>query len=70
MYSNYDTQKLSDLTTKAAAEADQYGVYVFVESDPDWCGPDIHIDPQDTAGIAIFREFAQKMADHYKNLKS
>lgn len=70
MYNSYDIQQLPKSALLASAEAEHYGVSVFVEGDPDWCGPDIYIDPNDTAGIAIFQEFAQKMAEHYKNLSS
>lgn len=48
---------------------ERYGVSVYVDTDPDWCGPDFIIDPADTEGIAIFREFAARMAAHYKTLK-
>lgn len=61
-----DLQKTSQAAV--TAEVYRYGVSVFVESDPDWCGPDIYIDPQDEAGIAIFREFCEKMAVHYRKL--
>ncbi|MGN6420549.1 MAG: hypothetical protein ACTHMC_23770 [Pseudobacter sp.] len=69
MYKYSDIPDLQKLALAAVtAEVKRYGVSVFVESDPDGCGPDIYIDPQDTAGLAIFREFAQKMADHFKTL--
>ena len=48
---------------------ERYGVSVYVDTDPDSCGPDFTIDPADEKGIAIFREFAAKMAAHYKSLK-
>lgn len=46
-----------------------YGVSVYVDTNPDDIAPDIYIDPADNEGIAIFREFAAKMAAHYKSLK-
>lgn len=50
------------------APIEQNGVYVYVDSDPDVSGPDFIIDPTDTKGIEIFREFAARMAAHYKTL--
>lgn len=47
----------------------RYGVNVYVDTDPDDIAPDIYIDPADEQGIAIFREFAAKMAEHYNTLK-
>ncbi|HEX6427965.1 MAG TPA: hypothetical protein VF008_09780 [Niastella sp.] len=52
------------------APVERYGVSVFVDSDPDWVGADFVIDPEDKEGLNIFREFAAKMAAHYKQLKS
>lgn len=51
-----------------AAPVGRYGVSVYVDSDPDWSGPDFIIDPADTEGIKLFREFASKMAAHYNTL--
>ena len=48
---------------------ERYGVGIYIDSDPDSVGADIYIDPADLEGIAIFREFAAKMAAHYKSLK-
>lgn len=45
-----------------------HGVSVFVDTNPDDIAPDIYIDPADTKGIEIFREFAAKMSAHYKSL--
>lgn len=53
-------------TTKEVA---RYGVRVFVDTDPDWIAPDFVIDPTDEKGLAIFREFAAKMIEHYKSLQ-
>jgi hypothetical protein len=47
---------------------DRYGINIYVDTDPDWSGPDFIIDPLDEKGIAIFREFAAKMAAHYNTL--
>lgn len=41
------------------------GISVYVNSNPDDVSPDFIIDPADTEGIKIFREFASKMAEHY-----
>jgi hypothetical protein len=49
-------------------EVKRYGVLVYVDTDPDSCSSDFYIDPQDEKGLAIFREFAGKMAEHYKSL--
>ncbi len=53
-----------------AAPIVRYGVQVYIDSDPDGSAEDIYIDPNDEAGIAIFRKFASKMAEHYKKLSS
>ena len=50
------------------APVGRYGVSVYVDSDPDCSGPDFIIDPLDTEGIRLYREFAAKMAAHYKTL--
>jgi hypothetical protein len=70
MYNHYSTQDLQERTIKAVADAEIFGVSVFVESDPEWCGADMYIDPTDEAGISIFREFSLKMAEHYRKLSS
>lgn len=71
MYEPYDIKYLQESADAAAAvDIERQGILVFVNGDPDYCVPDFFIDPKDEAGIAIFREFAQKMADHYKNLPS
>lgn len=49
---------------------ERYGVLVYVDSDPDSCGCDFKIDPLDLEGLKIFREFAAKMAEHYKSLNT
>lgn len=47
-----------------------HGVSVFVDTNPDDIAPDIYIDPADEKGIEVFREFAAKMAAHYKTLQT
>lgn len=70
MYEYIDLAQVKH-TTKAAVEkvVDRYGVSIYVECDPDWCGPDIVIDAKDQEGLKLFREFAQKMSMHYETLK-
>jgi hypothetical protein len=51
------------------APVKRYGISVYVDSDPDVSGPDFIIDPADTEGLAIFREFAAKINEHYNKLK-
>lgn len=69
----YQQDHISDLikTTEAAITwpVKAYGVLVYVDTDPDDISPDIYIDAADEEGIKIFREFAAKMAAHYKSLK-
>lgn len=45
-----------------------HGVSVYIDTNPDDVSPDIYIDPLDTKGIAIAREFFAKIAEHYKTL--
>lgn len=63
-----------DLQIAFAEEAvtkpvERYGVNIYVDSNPDDVAQDFTIDPADTQGIEIFREFAAKMVAHYKSLK-
>jgi hypothetical protein len=44
------------------------GIEVYVGTFTDVSGPSFVIDPADAKGIAIFREFAAKLAAHYKSL--
>jgi hypothetical protein len=46
----------------------RFGVQVFHESMPDWCGPDFQIDMDDKAGLEIYRQFCHKMKEHYQTL--
>ncbi len=48
---------------------DRYGVRVYINSDPDYVSCSFKIEEEDKDGIAIFREFAAKMAVHYNTLK-
>lgn len=56
-------------STAVIKQVERYGISIHVDTDSDWCGPDFIIDPADTEGIKIFREFAARMAAHYKTLK-
>lgn len=71
MYDN-PRMTLTDLIESAEKApskiVDSYGVSVYVDTDPDWVGYDIWIDPKDEAGLSIFREFVAKMVTHYKSL--
>lgn len=70
MYKYMTIQQLIKSTEEAVTwPVKAHGVSVYVDTDPDDIAPDIYIDPADTQGIAIFREFAAKMALHYKSLK-
>lgn len=68
----YTQDQLKNITASAEAAITKpvvrYGIGVYVDTDPDWIGSDIYISNQDTKGIEIFREFAAKMAAHYKTL--
>jgi len=70
MYKHYPTADLIK-TAEAAITwpVKAHGVLVYVDTDPDDVSPDIYIDAADEEGIKIFREFAAKMAAHYKSLK-
>lgn len=67
------TKSILDLQIAFAEEAvtkpiKRYGIAVYVDANPDDVAQDFTIDPADTKGIEIFREFAAKMAEHYKTL--
>jgi hypothetical protein len=70
----YQPQHLPFLITRAEESRtqpiDRYGITVYVDCDPDFVSADIYIDPKDDKGIAIFREFAARMAEHYKSLEA
>jgi hypothetical protein len=69
----YTSDDIQDFAARALAAAtrpvERHGVMVFMNADPDFAGPDFVIHYKDAAGIAIFREFAAKMAAHYNTLK-
>jgi hypothetical protein len=62
------SDQLKGATAAQTEPVVRYGVLVYVDTDPDTCSSDFYIDPQDEKGITIFREFAGKMAEHYKTL--
>lgn len=69
MYKYYNVRQLEVNARKAITDPiDGLGVSVYICTNPDDVGPDFVIDPADTKGIEIFREFATKMAEHYKTL--
>jgi hypothetical protein len=47
---------------------ERQGVLVYVDADPDFASADFQIDPADTKGLEIFRQFCRDMAEHYKHL--
>lgn len=69
----YNYNPLQDMINGAeqakTKPVERFGVKVFVDADPDLIAPDFAIDPQDEKGLEIFREFAGKMAEHYKSLQ-
>jgi hypothetical protein len=70
IYHSDDITRLNLCAERAAVKPVlRYGVGVYVDTDPDVCGADFVIDPEDQGGLKIFREFAAKMAAHYKTLK-
>lgn len=69
MYHHSDIPNLILSTESAITETKRrFGISIYVEGDPDIIGPNIYIDPADEKGIALFREFAAKMVEHYKSL--
>jgi hypothetical protein len=68
----YTPDALKSFSQRAEAAArkpvTRYGVIVHVDTDCDWAGPDFIIEPLDIEGLKIFKEFAVKMANHYKTL--
>lgn len=63
-------ENINDIITHDVSKSDfwRVGIEVYVGCFTDVSGPSFVIDPADTQGIAIFREFAAKMAAHYKSL--
>lgn len=72
MYDYYNIAGLKDSTSSLLFfdVSVQGSVKVYVDCNPDDVGPDIFIDPADTEGLKIFREFAAKMVVHYQTLKN
>lgn len=68
MYTHTLNLNISGAERAITEPVERYGVLVYVDSDPDVVGCDFKIDPADTKGIAIAREFFAKMAEHYKTL--
>jgi hypothetical protein len=70
MYTHDDIQDYANRALAAATRpVERHGVMVYMNADPDFAGPDFIIHRKDAHGIAIFREFAAKMAAHYNTLK-
>jgi hypothetical protein len=57
-------------TTEAAVTKpiERHGIGVYIDSSPGDVSPDVYIDPLDTKGIAIAREFFAKILEHQKTL--
>lgn len=68
MYKQHLAWILKGAEEAVTKKVERYGVSVYVDKDADWCGADFIIDPADKAGIELFRQFAAKMAEHYKSL--
>lgn len=45
------------------------GIEIYVGSFPDVSGPDLVIDPTDHIGVELFKEFAGKLAKHFKTIQ-
>lgn len=70
MYANDLHLQIAGSERAIVEPVERYGINVYVDSDCDWSGSDFMIDPADTEGLKIFREFAAKMAAHYKSLNN
>ena len=68
MYKYYNLVDLSDRAKDAQTFKEKKDISVYVGSDPDYVDADIVIDFRDKKGLEIFREFAGRMAEHYKSL--
>jgi hypothetical protein len=68
MYTNTLHLQIAGAEKAITEPVERYGVQVYVDSDPDIVGCDFKIDPADSKGISLFREFASRMAEHYKTL--
>jgi hypothetical protein len=69
IYTNTLDLNIAGAERAIAEPIDQFGILVYVNADPDYVACDFKIDPADEKGIAIFREFAAKIAAHYNTLK-
>ncbi len=69
MYANDLHLQIAGAERAIVEPMERYGILVYVDQDPDFTSCDFKIDPADNDGITIFREFAAKMAEHYKSLK-
>jgi hypothetical protein len=70
MYTSDDIQDFANRALAAATRpVERHGVMVYMNADPDYAAADFIIHYKDEQGIAIFREFAAKMAAHYNTLK-
>lgn len=71
MYKYFNIPELIKTTEAAITKpVERHGISVYVNCNADDVSPDMYIDPADEKGIAIYREFAAKMAAHYKTLKN
>jgi hypothetical protein len=70
MYSNTLHLQIAGAERSTTEAVEIYGISVYVDTDPEFCGYDFMIEPEDKEGILIFREFAAKMAAHYQSLKT
>ena len=63
-------QKIAEGLSVNAHTGDFYrtGIEIYVGSFPDVSGPDLVIDPMDHKGVELFKEFAAKLAEHYKTI--
>jgi hypothetical protein len=68
----YKYSKIQDQVTGAKQAAEKpvlrYGITVYVDSDPDYVGPDFYIDPLDVEGIWLFQDCCAKMKAHFEKL--
>lgn len=70
MYTHTLEQNIAGAEMGISEPIDIYGVKVYINADPDYVSCDFKISEEDVEGLAIFREFAARMAAHYKTLKN
>lgn len=68
MYTNTLDLNIAGAERAITEPVERYGVLIYLNADPDYVSCDFKINEDDTKGIEIFREFAAKMAAHYKTL--